>query len=498
MPKTLNNGYDALVIVFENSADHGSTFFEREISHVFESQRILYFKNESMTGEELFQEIWNKMNNRTIFLPPSQRIIICNYIDFECINERWLQEFRTFMQEFRMKTGATRRTQHHYLTFFRYRAGSKLTTPMEEVVETLNDMWKPEDPMPMQHTEYLLYAGGFNTFDDQEKGVVRLLKTLSVQGWEEAYDISKCKNALHVITFDEYYEKKSLICQEELEKINAWLQQVSDPNFDNLFIKIQECAQTMVKSYLDNLKKFERWLGLYPVSVREFTARGFGPFRRYIRNQIRNSELEVQRTEYQDSCMAEFQDSEERKKLYDFMEENLFYSDYKNIEAAYKEHLVERRIHSIIESCSDRLDSEGKKKFEDMILGWVQDYIKGKLKSLEEIKKGKENGRIRYMYEQNLTMKYQNLQSCFNGIVEGTTFQVPPSLPAATLMTTAFINDEVSNDWSLKGYRITGIEEQNILIDSDIDPLEIQYLRIGKYLNLNTPETLGNIKMIIH
>lgn len=498
MPNTLNNGYDALVIVFENSTDKESTFFERELSHVFESQRVLYFKNRSMTGEDLFQEIWKKIESRTIFLPPSQRIIICNYIDFDCIGESWLQQFRTFMQEFRVKTGATDRTQHHYLTFFRYRAGTKLTKSMDEVVETLNAMWKPENPMPMQHTEYLLYAGGFNRFDDQEKGIVRLLKTLSVTGWEDVYDITKCRDALHIIAYDEYCEKKALICQQELNKIDAWLGQVNDCTLDNLFIKIQECAQTMVKSYDDNLKNFDRWLGLYPVSVRDFTVKGFWIFKKYEKNQMRNSELEEQRAEFQDFCMAEYQSSEERSKLYHFMEQNLFYSDYKNIEEACKEHLIERRIHGIIESCSVNLQEDVKKKFENMILEWIHDYIEDKLASLEEIKCEKEKSRIRYMYEQRLTMKYQSIQSCFDGIVEKTTFQVPPSLPPATLMITAYINDEVSNNWSLKGYQISGMEDRNIIVDSTIGPLEIQYLRIGKYLNLNTDETLSNFKMVIH
>lgn len=498
MPNTLNNRYDALVIVFENSADQESTFLERELKHVFESQRILYFKNTSMTGEELFQEIWNKMNSRAIFLPPSQRMIICNYMDLDCVNESWLQEFRSFMQGFRNIAGATSRTQHNYLTFFKYRAGKKLTVPMEELVESLNNMWKPESPMPMQHTEYLLYAGGFNNFDSQEKGIVRLLKTLSVRGWDEVYDIAKCKNALHILAFDEYYEKKALICQEELAKINDWLHKVGDPKLDNFYIEIQECAKNLVASYLEKMRKFERWLGLYPVSVREYTPHGIGPFKRYTRNQTRSSEVERQRAEYQAICMAEYRDSEVREKMYDFFEEHFFYSDYKNIEAADTDQNIDKRIHSVVESCGDRLNSEEKKGFEELLLGWVREYINGKLKSLENVKREKEDERTRYMYEQNLTTKYQNLQTCFRGIVDGTAYQVLPSLPPATLMTLTYINDEVANNWALKGYHVNGVEDKNVLIDEEINPLEIQHLKIGRYLSLNTSETLGNFRMVIH
>ena len=498
MPKTLNNGYDALVIVFENSANKDSTFLEREINHVFESQRILYLKNKSMTGEELFQEILKKMESRTIFLPPSQRIIICNYMDLDCVCANWQQDFRNFMQEFRNVTGATSRTQHHYLTFFKYRAGKKLKAPMDELVETLNGMWKPENPMPMQHTEFLLYAGGFNNFDSQEKGIVRLLKTLSVRSWDEVYDMAKCKNALHILAFDEYYEKKALICQRELVKINDWLHKTGDPKLDNFYIEIQECAKNLTASYLEKMRKFERWLGLYPVSVREYTPHGFGPFRRYTRNQTRSAELEKQREEYQAVCMDDFRDSEARDKMYQFFEEHFFYSDYKNIEAADAEHGVDKRIHSIVESCGEKLNNEEKKNFEKLLLGWVREYINDKLKSLENIKREKEDERTRYLYEQNLTTKYQNLQACFQGIVDGTAYQVLPSLPPATLMTLTYINNAVDNNWAIKGYHVNGVDDRNVLVDEDISPLEIQHLKIGKYLSLNTSETLGNFRMVIH
>lgn len=497
MPRTLNNGYDALVIAFENGTEQESTFFERELNHVFANQRMLYFRNTSMTGMELFQEIWKKMDSHTIFLPSSQRIIICNYIDIDSVSENWLQEFRTFMQEFRTSTGATSQVQHHYLTVFRYRAGTQLKRPTEEIVNILNELWKLDNPMPMQHTEYLLYAGGFNRFDDQEKGIVRLLKTLSVAGWQNVYDITKYQNALHIIGYDEYYEKKALICQQELEKISAWLEKTNDPEFDNLFIKVQECAQNMAKSYSDNLRSFERWLGLYPVSIREFTAHGIGPFKKYERNQMRNSELEAQREEYRNACMKEYQNSESRTELYRFMEENLFYSDYKNIEEACQDFRIEKRIHGIIERCSDNLQTDVKQQFEDMIFGWICDFIKEKLDSLENIKREKEQGRIRYEYEQNLTMKYQNLQACFEGIAEGTVFQAPPAVTARPLMETVYISDVVSNNWALKGYQISGVEDRNVIVDDTIGPLEIQYLRIAKYLELNTDRTLDGFHMVI-
>lgn len=498
MPNTLNNNYDALVIVFENSTNEDSTFLERELMHVFESQRILYFKNTSMTGDELFQEIWNKMNKKSIFLPNSQRMIICNCLDLNDINENWMQNLRQFMKEFKAVTGATAYTQHQYLTFFKYRSGLKMTVSREEIVDILNAMWKPGNPMPMQHAEYFLYAGGFNTFDSQEKGLVRLLKTLSVEGWSNVFDLAKFKDALHILTFDEYYEKKALFCQEELSKINDWLYKVSDPKLDNLFIEIQDCAKDIIASYKEKMRKFDRWLSLYPVSVREYTAKGFGPFKRYERNSGRNTELLTQKAEYQSTCMAEYQNGDACRKLRDFMEEKLCYSDYKNIEAADENHNVDKRIHNIVDSCGETLDSDEKKNFETLLSECVRGFINEKLESLEEKKREKEEERIRYMYEQNLTTKYQNLQTCFEGIIEGTVYQIPPALPPAPLMSIVYINGEVANGWALKGYHIKGVEDKNVWIDTEIHPLEIQYLKIGRYLTLNAEDTLGNLKMVIH
>ena len=232
------------------------------------------------------------------------------------------------------------------------------------------------------------------------------------------------------------------------------------------------------------------------MSIREFTAHGIGPFKKYERNQMRNPELEAQREEYRNACMKEYRNSESRTELYRFMEEKLFYSDYKNIEEACQDFRIEKRIHGIIERCSDNLQTDVKQQFEDMIFGWICDFIKEKLNSLENIKREKEQGRIRYEYEQNLTMKYQNLEACFEGIAEGTAFQAPPAVTARPLMETLYISDVVSNNLTVKRYQIS-VKDRNIIVDDTIGPLEIQYLRIAKYLELNTDRTQNEFDMVI-
>lgn len=499
MPNTLNNSYDALVIAFENSGQSQSSMFERELKHMFERQRFLYLKNESMSGEQLFQCIFEKLNTRELFRPTSQRIILCTYMDLAEVDNEWLQRYWEFMKEFRDKVGATSRTQHQYHTFFRYRSGSELKVSMEELVEILNSMWVVENPMPMQHTEYLLYAGGFNNFDNQEKGMVRLLKNLSVGGWRELYDPSRCNKALNILTFDEYCEKKALIIQNKLEEIHDWLHKVGDPQLDNFYMNIQECAQHMIEAYSRDMKGFDRWVGLYPVSVREFTAHGIGPFKKYRRVQRKNAELDQQRQEYQMSCMEAFKYGEERKKLIDAFEKQLHYSDYKKIREENEQNRVESRVKGIVDNCGTQLYSEEEKRqFAEMLFGWIWEYLEEKLSVLEKIREEKEEEKSRYEYEQSFSTKYMNLQSCFEKVIQETGYQVPPAVTVAPLISNTYISTEVANDWPLKGYHINGVEDRNVIIDDTIEPMDIQHLKIGKYLDLDTEETLNNFKMAIY
>lgn len=498
MPSTLNNSYDALVIAFEQSKQSQTTVFERELKQRFEKQRILYMKNETMSGEQLFQSVFDKMNAGEIYLPVSQRIVLCIYMDLAEIDGAYLEKYRTFMQEFRDKAGALSRTQHHYLTFFRYRSGSKLKVSMEELVEILNSMWVVENPMPMEHTEYLVYAGGFNNFDNQEKGMVRLLKNLSVGEWQGLYDTSKCKEALHILAFDEYCEKKALILQQQLNEIHDWLYKVGDPQLDNFYINIQTCAQAMIETYSKEIKGFDRLTGLYPVSVREFTPHGIGPFKKYTKQQGGNRELERQREEYRNTAIKAFENGPEQKKMFASFEEQLCYSDYKKIREVNEENGIEKRVNGIVENCGSRLSAEEKEQFSSMICSWIQAYLKQKLSDLETIRKEKEEEKSRCEYEQSLSTKYLNLLSCFDRIAKETKYQILPAIPPATLITNTYISMEVANAWTMKGYHIAEVADNAAMIDDTIAPMEIQHLRIGKYLSLNTPETLNNFKMVIH
>ena len=63
-------------------------------------------------------------------------------------------------------------------------------------------------------------------------------------------------------------------------------------------------------------------------------------------------------------------------------------------------------------------------------------------------------------------------------------------------METLYISDVVSNNLTVKRYQIS-VKDRNIIVDDTIGPLEIQYLRIAKYLELNTDRTQNEFDMVI-
>lgn len=291
-PISLDTTYDALTIVIdqcENELEAQDSFFKRELNAVFESKKLIYYKDNQMSADEFFKDVARKVKSHEAMLPASKRMVICNYLDAYKLSHDWLQGYRERMDKFRSMVAIRTGFDQYYITFVRYQADNPIGEVRDEVYEVLQQLWNIEEQLPMEHAEFLLYAGGFDSLETHEKGMVRFLQLLGMKDYWKVYDYASFEKALYLLAYEDYYEKRAQICQSEIQKINDWMNQAKDPDMLNFEMISREALTSMLQRYTDEMVKFKRLSGLYPVSITEYTSHGFGPFRTYTRSSQKHA-----------------------------------------------------------------------------------------------------------------------------------------------------------------------------------------------------------------
>lgn len=481
-PIRLDTTYDALVIVLDESEEE--TFFQKEMTHVFEKQRLLYYRHNIMSADELFQDVLEKVNAHKVMMPQSQRIVFCHFLDINDLDERWMEQYKVRMKHFRDMGMVNDGFQHYYTTFLRYRAVKPLGDKAENIIETLEKFWDMERPFPMKHVEFLLYAGGFSNLEAEEKGAARLLQILSMKDYWRVYHADQFKQGLFILAYDDYYEKRAQDCQVEIKAIEEWMEHPKDADFMQFESRTQQAASAIMRRYREEMRRFQKWSGLYPVSVREYTSHGWGPFKTYARSVRKHAELEQEKIQNRKKFIAGLQDSEEKKAWLDGMESNLNYPDYLVYREGMENGLLSGRIEQKIQECSEKEDLEEQKLFTDLLQTWFRNFIEEQTETLEEKVSDKRDLKILKEYEMGQANQFKNLFDCFSQIETATKFQVPPVIVPVNAGTITLVNGEIGSNWNARGYEVRGVDEDQVAVLPDIAPCEIQCLKLGSYVTV--------------
>lgn len=499
-PMNLNTEYDALVIVLDernNTSLKGDSFFERELNTVFEANKLIYHKNSQVSAEELFMDLAQKTRNHETMLPASQRMIICNYVDANNLSGEWFERYKARMETFMTMAPVRDGFQQYHITFIRYQAFQQIGEKQEEVFEVLQKIG--EESMPMRHAEFLLYAGGLDNLDFHEKGVVCLLQLLTMKDYWRMYEHTQFDHALYLLAYEDYYAQRAQICKSEIEDIKKWLENAADPDFVNLELESKSVLSAILHHYNDEMRKFKRSSGLYPVSITEYSKHGVGPFTKYERNTRKHPELEKEKERYQRGFLNQLENSDEKKQFIQKLQDHMNYPDVQAYAAEAEKGMVRSRIKSIIESSFERASAEEKTIFEEILNTWIEEFLNGKMKELEKEKRRREDIKTQKEFETLQANHYDTLQECFDRIKGDVTFQAPAEIVPMTVGEITLVNGEVGSNWIDHGYHIEGIPDERVAILPAIAPCEIQYMKLGKYIDLNDGEqTKQKLRQILH
>ena len=92
---------------------------------------------------------------------------------------------------------------------------------------------------------------------------------------------------------------------------------------------------------------------------------------------------------------------------------------------------------------------------------------------------------------------FSDLDSCFEQIRSATRYRVPGVITTVDVEQLAIINNQVGQDWKIRGYTIAGIKEQDVIVLNNIYPYEIVYMKFGKYIALNQQNTEQQLQMVL-
>ncbi|MCI5994989.1 MAG: hypothetical protein MRZ45_03420 [Blautia sp.] len=502
MPVTLNGMYDALLVVLDERNVDQDSFFKKELERTFDKRKYVYYQDRSMSADQLWNELDRKIGEDAIIFPVSQRIVFCTYMDICDLDETWLARFRERMKIFKTRGMTQTGFQHYHMTFFRYEARHPLgTEKVARVTEILNELWNPSAQY-MHHSEFLMYAGGLGaTLNTQEKGMIRCLELLGTKDYAKAINIENLTDALFVLEETEYYERHAQNCQDKIRELEQWLNREMDPNLDDFIQRINIKVSDWMNRYQEEMRQFQKGTGLYPVSVSEYTAKGFGPFRKYERPAGLHPQLKNEKERCQKEFLKRIAVSDEKEEWKQRVRQEMALKDLQNLSLAAREGRLGSMLQNAVSQseAAQRLQKEEQDSIAEAFEKWVDEFIREEAteEKLQSLKNEYNADLLRYQNEFSKASVFPNLDTCFRQIRSATRFQVPAIVTTTDVEQVAIINGQVGEDWKIRGYAMEGIQDNDIIVLNDIYPYEIVYMKFGKYITLNRKETEQQISMVL-
>lgn len=499
MPIPLSTAYDALVIVLDERENRDISFFKEEMRHMFEKRKVIYYEKCEMGAKELYQDVSQKIERGEVIFPASQRIVFCNYLDLNDLDEEWLKKYRERMKYFKNMVMASP-TQHYHFTFFRYRTSRPLGEKKEEIFRVLNQFWETEH-QHTRHTEFLVCTTGLgSTLKSQEKGIVRLLRILSGSDYGKVFRVDDFRYGLYVLNENEYYENAARICAEELGVVQRWLQIKRDVGLNRFFNGIMENVLVQMAKYQKEMKQFEDMAGMYPVSISEYVSHGWGPRRRYLRPSGVHPVLQKEKEARQRSFMESLKTCQEKEEWKQNALEGMNYPDLDELLQARTAGTVWLRIHQMIESAAENknLNIEDKERFEESFRVWVEELFDAEITEpvLRKRREEAQDKAAALTNEQDVAAKYGSLRECFASIGQDTRYQAPDTIPASDVGKFAVINGSLGDAWAVNGYSVEGLSDEQIVVQNDIQPYEILFMKLGKYVSLDPENPADSIEAL--
>ncbi len=503
MPVALNASSDALLIVLDERKNGRLSFFTEELKRVFEKKKYVYYQNSGLDARALYCDINQMIEEQKVVFPSSQRIIFCHYVDLKDVDDDWVTRYRERAAYFKNMSGITDADKHYHFIFLRYQVAYPLGEDrQEQIFRNLNELCRTEKQATLQSL-FLLYAAGFGqNLDSQEKGMVRLMRLMTSRDYSNVFETHNYKNGLFILNESEYYENAAQICANKLEEVLDWLTVKKDEDLNNFFLNMGDKIAEQMRKYQKEARQFKQMAGMYPISIQEYTKSGWGPLAHFVRPAGVHPQLRKEEQAWRTDFMESLKSCPERQS---WESRALTGLNYQDLQELYEETTAGRagqRIQQIVKTNAEALglDYENQNCFVEAFQLWLKEFMKKEDITEQGLRERKEKATDNQTYwesQRDRRANYSNLKECLENIDSDTVYQVPDIIPPEDRGKIAFVSHEVADDWAMKGYQVSGVFQDQVIVLGDIEPNEIVFLKLGIYLPLDARNPENSVRELM-
>lgn len=164
-----------------------------------------------------------------------------------------------------------------------------------------------------------------------------------------------------------------------------------------------------------------------------------------------------------------------------------------------------QRIQQIVKTNAEALglDYENQNCFVEAFQLWLKEFMKKEGITEQGLRERKEKAADEQTYwesQRDRRANYSSLRECLENIDHDTAYQIPDMIPPEDREKIAFVSHEVAEDWEMKGYQVSGVFQDQVVVLGDIEPNEIVFLKLGMYLPLdarNPENSVGELMKVI-
>ena len=498
MPTRLNDFnsvQDALTVFLDYRKEKTSDSMRNILKERFKPMQALYLYGEKCEedGANLYQCLQSKIEAGEVVLPKSERFVFCHYLPLNNLTEEWVQSWEKRVSEFQERLNVEELFQQYHVVCLIYESSK---TPLGEKKEETARLIKQlaTGLLDIAHVVYLLYTNGFETLAGQEQGIVQLLYILSRKNTASMIEPMQQRTWLKMLTYSDYSRQMAEMWSGKIQLLTHWMTEEADPQ-NRLFVKTIEEQLTGPAGYLHEAEiNFDSRVDIYPVHISDFEKSGF------LWNKTMSSRIGAdheiirrRKKEYFGTLLEKMILEFDYTKVEDMVIQKLCYKDMQKLPA-----FINGSLQAVIEE--DLLlgrEERARESIRQLIQGvcvQIQKKLSKYLESADKIRSEKQKEMQEAQRALNIAGRYRNMDECFQNIAKESEFKPMNGRFPSFLKDICLVGSECYGKWG-SGLTIEGVSDAYFC--TDIDPMDVVFLKTGDLIQLDKEEEVQKLVNIL-
>ena len=489
----LNMSQDALTVFFDQRVSHSgltnsennsmkdtSKDIKQYFEKLFSEGESLYVDEEKMmTGKELLDFFFPKVNQGEIIIPASRKMVFCYYMYLEQLSQEWIDQFFKAETEYWKSNPAENFSDYQYIIAFCFKANTIPDKERMKYTQLLRILAQRINHNGILNRQiFLLRISGFDDYSRQEHALVQRLYLMSRK--DSVFMIGTGSPIINMLNYMDYYENRASECLEGIEKIDNWIEVPVDPQLQEFSKQLNTAASLIINQLEDIRKKFSVRSRIYPVRIDQFSGNCLFGYK--LKGSQNNPRLNKRKKEFIEKEKDRILEQTDFSSVIKLMENEYHYPDRKELIKKLNDNTLEDVVTG-----RERTEQENNPVSEDSIKKDIFRKIKGIVKKTtensEELLETKKAEKRKLQKMQEEAGRYKDIENCFNNIAIDIIPMQARMRQMAEKRLVALISGSPAQNWDIRHYNISGIDtayrypkispcEIAVLLEYDMVPVD--------------------------